>query len=208
VDAKHINIKTSSVYFDLLSATLSNVSREVVEAITDCLADAYFRRSSIFTFGNGGSASLASHVACDLAKGASDPASKRKGLRVTALTDNIPMITAWANDLSYDEVFAQQLRNFAEPGDVAMAISCSGNSPNVLKALSVARELGAMTIGLGGFAGGKMKSLCDICLVVPSDNMQIIEDVHLSVAHALFTIVRNRIAMEREARAVAAGMAR
>jgi D-sedoheptulose 7-phosphate isomerase len=103
-------------------------------------------------------------------------------------------MTAWANDSTYDMVFAEQLRNFISPMDVAFAISGSGNSPNVLRALEVAREAGAFTMGLTGFQGGKMKNLCDLCIIIPSENMQIIEDFHLSVAHALFSVIRQRLA--------------
>jgi D-sedoheptulose 7-phosphate isomerase len=101
-------------------------------------------------------------------------------------------------------VFSEQLRGLIQPGDIAFAISCSGNSRNVLKALEVARDAGALTIGLGGFEGGAMKSLCDVSLIVPSDNMQIIEDLHLSVAHCLFTLVRNQIVAEAPETVVAA----
>jgi D-sedoheptulose 7-phosphate isomerase len=125
-----------------------------------------------------------------------------------SLTDNLPLLTAWANDTSYDFVFAEQLRNFVEPGDVAFAISGSGNSPNVLHGLQTAREAGAYTIGLGGFEGGKMKSLCDLCIVIPSSNMQIIEDFHVSVTHALFTLVCNRIRSQTAAPHVLAAAAR
>jgi D-sedoheptulose 7-phosphate isomerase len=112
---------------------------------------------------------------------------------VLALTDNIPTMTAWANDSSYEDIFSEQLRNFVQPQDVAFAISGSGNSKNVLKALQVARKAGARTIGISGFQGGEMKSLCDICIVVPSENMQIIEDLHLAMAHAIFRIVSARM---------------
>jgi D-sedoheptulose 7-phosphate isomerase len=102
-------------------------------------------------------------------------------------------------------VFAEQLRNLVQSGDIAFAISCSGNSPNVLLALQVARELGAFNIGLSGFQGGEMKALCDLCVVVPSDNMQIIEDLHVGIAHALFTIIRHRISSSTPELARAAG---
>jgi D-sedoheptulose 7-phosphate isomerase len=103
------------------------------------------------------------------------------------------MMTAWANDARYEDIFAEQLINFVRRDDIAFAISGSGNSPNVLKALKVAREAGAFTIGLTGFQGGDMKDLCDLCLTVPSENMQIIEDLHLSVTHAVFTALRAKI---------------
>jgi D-sedoheptulose 7-phosphate isomerase len=192
-------------YFSALSRVILELSVERADEMALALVEAYDRRKTVFIFGNGGSASLASHFACDLGKGTSDPKSERKRLRVLALTDNIPTMTAWANDSSYDDIFSEQLKNLVQPGDIAFAISCSGNSPNVLKALRVAREMGATTIGLGGFQGGKMKGLCDICLVVPSDNMQIIEDLHLSVTHAVFTIVKNRISMASDTKALAVG---
>ena len=105
----------------------------------------------------------------------------------------MPILTAWANDVAYDEVFAQQLVNFIRAGDVVVAISASGNSPNILKALHVARQAGAVVLGLAGFGGGKMKSLCDTCAVIPSDNMQVIEDLHHAIAHSLFTVLRHDI---------------
>ena len=108
-------------------------------------------------------------------------------------SDNVALMTAWANDTCYERVFAEQLHNFVAPGDVALAISGSGNSPNVLCALEVAREAGAVNIGLTGFRGGDMKHLCDICIIIPSENMQIIEDLHLSVTHAIFSVIRQRL---------------
>lgn len=110
-----------------------------------------------------------------------------------ALTDNVPVMTAWANDSHYEDIFAEQLANFVRSGDVAFAISASGNSPNVLKALKVAKQAGSVTAGLTGFSGGRMLALCDACVVVRSDNMQIIEDVHVSVAHSIFTCIRDHI---------------
>jgi D-sedoheptulose 7-phosphate isomerase len=188
-------IKDAASYFDGLRETLAQLSELTIDRIARTVSKAYDDKKTIFLFGNGGSASLASHFACDLSKGTSAYCIGRKRLRAVALTDNVPTTTAWANDSSYDDIFAEQLRSFVEPGDIAFAISCSGNSRNVLKALAVARESGATTIGLGGFAGGKMKSLCDISLIVPSTNMQFIEDLHLSVAHCIFTLVCDRIAV-------------
>jgi D-sedoheptulose 7-phosphate isomerase len=168
-----------------------------LDQIVDMLMRAYEAGRMIYLFGNGGSAALASHFACDLGKGAANGSGQR--FRVLALTDNVPMMTAWANDARYDDIFAEQLVNFIGPQDIAMAISCSGNSPNVLKALKVARAAGAFTIGLTGFQGGKVKELCDLCAIVPSENMQIIEDLHLSSAHAIFTALRGKISQHSEA---------
>ena len=172
-------------YFDELQRVLAGLSHDAVNQIADVLVKANELGRTVYLFGNGGSASLASHFACDLGKGTAY-CNGGKRFRVLALTDNLPTLTAWANDAGYEDVFSEQLRNFVQPDDVAFAISGSGNSKNVLNALQVAREAGAMTIGITGFRGGKMKSLCDICVVVPSDNMQIIEDLHLSMAHAIF----------------------
>lgn len=178
-------------YFELLSSTIRNLPFDQIEQIAEILLCAYEQQRTIFIFGNGGSAALASHFACDLGKGAVNGSGKR--FRVMALTDNVPLMTAWANDVHYEDIFSEQLANFAGPGDVAFAISGSGNSPNVLKALRTAREAGSVTTGLTGFSGGRMVSLCDACIVVPCDNMQIIEDLHLCVAHSLFTCVRAKL---------------
>ena len=178
-------------YFDDVIQTIGKMPIATIEEIVTALMEAYESSRTIYLFGNGGSAALASHFACDLGKGASNGSSKR--FQALAFTDNVPMMTAWANDARYEDIFAEQLINFVRPDDITFAISGSGNSPNVLKALKVAREAGAFTIGLTGFQGGDMKDLCDLCLTVPSENMQIIEDLHLSVTHAVFTALRAKI---------------
>ena len=183
----------SRQYFEELLRVVAELPHDTIGQIAEELLKATQSSRMVYLFGNGGSASLASHFACDLGKGTSY-CSGGKRFRVLALTDNIPTMTAWANDSSYEDIFAEQLRNFVQPLDVAFAISGSGNSKNVLNALRVAREAGAITIGVTGFAGGEMRSLCDICAVVPSDNMQIIEDLHLSMAHSIFRIVSSRMA--------------
>lgn len=178
-------------YFDDVIQTIGKMPIATIEEIVTALMEAYESSRTIYLFGNGGSAALASHFACDLGKGASNGSSKR--FQALAFTDNVPMMTAWANDARYEDIFAEQLINFVRRDDITFAISGSGNSPNVLKALKVAREAGAFTIGLTGFQGGDMKDLCDLCLTVPSENMQIIEDLHLSVTHAVFTALRAKI---------------
>jgi len=180
-------------YLNRLGEVLRRLSHEQIDEICKVLLHAYETDRRIFLFGNGGSAALASHFACDLGKGISMHSNGAKRFRAIALTDNIPMMTAWANDSHYEDIFAEQMKNFVEPEDVAFAISASGNSRNVIKALEVARHAGGFCIGLGGYDGGKMKLLCDLCLVVPSDNMQLIEDLHLSIAHALFTTIRHKL---------------
>jgi D-sedoheptulose 7-phosphate isomerase len=180
-------------YFRMHYEILDSLPYEQIEEMTHQLWQACHQGRTVFSFGNGGSAALASHFACDLGKGTLIGLNGSKRFRVIALTDNLPLITAWANDTSYDDVFAEQLRSLAIVGDVALAISGSGNSGNVLRALEVARSSGCTTMGITGYSGGKMKALCDYCVVVPSDNMQIIEDFHLSVCHALFTSICRRI---------------
>jgi len=178
-------------YFEDVVQTIGKMPVATMEKIVTALMEAYESSRMIYLFGNGGSAALASHFACDLGKGASNGSNKR--FQVLAFTDNVPLMTAWANDARYEDIFAEQLINFVRPDDITFAISGSGKSPNVLKALRVAREAGAFTIGLTGFQGGDMKDLCDLCLTVPSDNMQIIEDLHLSITHAVFTALRAKI---------------
>jgi D-sedoheptulose 7-phosphate isomerase len=184
-------------YFEGLSRVLETLPVQTIDMVVDELMRAYETEATIFLFGNGGSAALASHFACDLGKGTVNGIPKR--FRVLALTDNVPLMTAWANDSKYDDIFAEQMSNFIRPHDIAFAISGSGNSPNVLTALRTARDAGAFTIGLTGFQGGQMKVICDLCVVIPSNNMQMIEDLHLCVAHSLFTAVRQRIGKSTEA---------
>jgi D-sedoheptulose 7-phosphate isomerase len=178
-------------YLLQLQSVIDRLDTDVVDRLVEAIWSGYLRSRTVFLFGNGGSAALASHLACDLGKGTIN--GHRKRLRAVCLSDNVPMMTAWANDLNYQEVYAEQLKNLIEPGDMAVAISGSGNSMNVVRGLEVAREAGATTMVLTGYDGGRVKSVADICLIVPSDNMQHIEDAHLCVAHAIFTSVRHRM---------------
>jgi D-sedoheptulose 7-phosphate isomerase len=187
-----VEILGARQYFEELQRVIAGLSHERLDQMADTLVKAYESGRVVYTFGNGGSASLASHLACDLGKGTAY-CNGGKRFRVLALTDNLTTLTAWANDSSYEDVFSEQLRSFVQPQDVAFAISGSGNSKNVLNALQVAREAGATTLGISGFQGGQMKSLCDICVVVPSNNMQIIEDIHLAMAHSIFRMVYSRM---------------
>jgi D-sedoheptulose 7-phosphate isomerase len=184
-------IVNSASYLAATRDVLSRLDSDLIDRISEVIWQAYNQGRTVYLFGNGGSAALASHIACDLAKGT--VASGRRRLRAVSLTDNISLLTAWANDTHYEEIFAEQLHNVVEAGDVVLAISSSGNSRNVVRGLEVAREAGATTIALTGFNGGKVKGLSDLCVVVPSDNVQYIEDAHLSVTHAIFTATRHRI---------------
>ena len=135
----------------------------------------------IYSIGNGGSASTASHFVNDMGKGASLGRDKR--FKVIPLTDNVAWMTALSNDLSYDDVYVEQLKNFAEPGDLLLAISGSGNSENVLRAVRYANEVGCVSVGFTGFEGGQLKELVDHCVVVASDHMGRIEDMHVILQH-------------------------
>jgi D-sedoheptulose 7-phosphate isomerase len=187
-----VEIPRAEIYLQKVSLVLKRLPFAEIDRVTDVLWNAYQGSRSVYIFGNGGSAALASHCACDFGKGTIVNGSRR--FRVLALTDNVPLMTAWANDARYEDIFSEQLRSLVQTNDVLFAISGSGNSPNVLNGLQAGRELGACTIGLTGFQGGKLKALCDICVVVPSDNMQVVEDLHLSVTHSIFTSFRERIA--------------
>lgn len=184
-------------YLRDLKRTLDCLPLGEIEQVCEVLFEAYQRGKTVYLFGNGGSAALASHMACDLGKGtfAPDhiPLPGVKRFKVLSLTDNVPMMSAWANDTSYENIFAEQLANFIEPSDVAFGISGSGNSPNVLRALEIAQRKSAVRIGLTGFQGGKLKELVDYAIVVRSNSMQHIEDTHLVIAHIIFQGLQTRI---------------
>ena len=178
-------------YFRDLTGLVSQLPYDAITRIVSIFLEAFAEQSTVYVFGNGGSAASASHLMCDINKGASAGEGKRP--RVMALTDNASLITAWANDFGYERIFSEQLKTFIKPRDVAFAISTSGDSPNVLLALETAREYGAITIGLGGCQGGQMKSLCDVCAIIPSDNVQLVEDLHHAMIHSIFVAVRENL---------------
>jgi D-sedoheptulose 7-phosphate isomerase len=186
-----------SAYLDTLKGILNRLPLAETQRAVDCLFRAYQADQTVFTFGNGGSAALASHLAVDLGKGTHIPGPAAlagvKRLKAHSVVDNMPMLTAWANDTAYADVFSGQMENFIQPGDIAFGISGSGNSPNVLRALELARRVGATTIGLTGCGGGKMKALLDCPIVVPSDHMQQVEDAHVILAHLIFLGLKEKI---------------
>jgi D-sedoheptulose 7-phosphate isomerase len=179
-------------YLDEVAKTLERMEKDLpfkAEEIVSAFVKARDCGKHIYICGNGGSASTASHMASDLNKGANRKDAPR--FKAVALTDNIPAMLAWANDLSYDDIFVEQLKNHLEEGDVVVGISGSGNSPNVLKALHYANDKGALTIGLSGFGGGKLAQVAKTCYVVPNNTMQQIEDLHLVIEHMLSLILRD-----------------
>jgi D-sedoheptulose 7-phosphate isomerase len=185
-------LTTSQLYLKELADALTRFEGTTMEHIVDVLFEVYLNGTDVYIIGNGGSAALASHFACDLAKNVTFANGHRR-LRALSLTDNFSLMSAWSNDVSYESVFVEQLRNFLRSSDTVIAISGSGNSPNVLRALEFAREMGAKTVGITGRDGGKVAPLCDPCLIVPSNNMQIIEDLHTVTIHGVSSALYNRI---------------
>jgi D-sedoheptulose 7-phosphate isomerase len=166
-----------------LLAAVEAIDLEKVAQAIDWFREARAAGRSIFVCGNGGSASTASHFACDMVKGASFGRPSR--FRIQALTDSLPTITAYANDVSYEAVFAEQLKNFARPGDLVMAISGSGNSPNVIRAIEYANSIGCRTLALTGRDGGRLGALAQLNLQVSVPHMGRIEDAHLIICHMI-----------------------
>lgn len=162
---------------------------ENIAQVVELLEETRLKGKRVFIFGNGGSAATASHFAADLSKGAISKGKPR--IKAFALTDNVPLLSAWANDTAYENVFAEQLENFIEMGDIAIGISGSGNSQNVLNGVKVAKAKGATTIGFIGFDGGKLKHLVDLAIIVPNHNMEQVEDIHLLLEHVITTCLRN-----------------
>jgi D-sedoheptulose 7-phosphate isomerase len=167
---------------DLLKA-IDTIDLAKVEQAIQWFKDARAGRKHIFVCGNGGSAATASHFACDIVKGASF--NRQARFRIMALTDQLPTLTAYANDVSYDCVFVEQLKNFANPGDLFMGISGSGNSPNVLRAIEYANQAGCRTLALTGRDGGKLGPLAQLNIQVPVPHMGRIEDAHMIVCHMI-----------------------
>lgn len=178
-------------YISHLQGVLERLILADVKASIDAIMEAYYAEKQIFVIGNGGSASTASHIACDLGKGTSVPGKPR--FRVISLTDNVATMTAWSNDLSYEDVFVEQLQNLVNPGDVVIGISASGNSENVLRAMRYASEIGCKTVGWSGFGGGQLAEICDINVVVDSNLYGPVEDVHLILNHILHAWIREEL---------------
>jgi D-sedoheptulose 7-phosphate isomerase len=180
-----------SNYFRKVSETLDKIDINAVSKLIDRIYECYEKENTVYIFGNGGSASTASHVAGDFMKGISYGLEKR--FRVICLNDSIPSITAISNDLTYDEVFYEQLKTFLRRDDIVIGISGSGNSVNVIKALNYARELGSTVVGFCGYKGGKLKELADILILAPVSDMEITEDIHIIIFHAIKQAINKKL---------------
>ena len=174
-----------------LGRLLDGVSIEQIERFVELLLEAQATGRRVYVIGNGGSAATASHLACDLSKSTLIPGVAP--LRVQALADNVPLLTAWANDTCYERVFAEQLAGLVDADDLVIAISASGRSPNILAALKVAAERGARTVALLGFDGGTARDLVELALHIPSEDYGLIEAAHLALGQALTAEVRQAL---------------
>ena len=181
-------MELAPTYLTQMQQILAALPVDLIYRAGEILLDARRRGVQVFTLGNGGSAANASHIACDLSKSAIREDLPR--FRVISLVDNVPLATAWANDTGYENIFAAQLENLLQPEDVVIALSGSGRSPNVIRAVRLARKRGATVIGLTGYDGGLLKDLSDPCIVVPSYCMEQVEDTHLIIGHMLSTHLR------------------
>lgn len=171
----------AKAYVNNLSRVLRELALDKLVPVFEILEEAYTERRQVFLAGNGGSAATALHMANDLMKGVAKKGGC--GFRAIALSDNVSTITAIANDESYDEIFAGQLMVLAQPADVLIVFSASGNSPNIIRAAEVARRTQLTTIGFLGMGGGRVASLVDIAVVVPAKDYGPIEDVHMMLDH-------------------------
>jgi D-sedoheptulose 7-phosphate isomerase len=178
-------------YTGQVAAALQALPEATLLEISAALEEARATGRQIFTVGNGGSAAAASHMVCDFAKNTRENGKNR--VRALCLNDNLPSVMAYANDEGYEVIFSEQLLALGQPGDLLITISGSGNSANILKVIETARQMQIKVIGLTGFQGGKMKALTDLCLVVPSDSMEVIEDVHLIINHLLAGLLRGAV---------------
>src|SRR6516164_2812946 len=190
---------TVRAFLERAGQELLRVDPAEIQKLADWIYDCYQRRKFVFVIGNGGSGSNASHFCEDLGKctlrRADFDNDRKKRLRILSLTDNTPYILAWANDEGFERVFAEQLKNLASPGDLLIAISGSGNSPNVLRAVDWANKNGLKTFGCTGFDGGKLRKLAQQSLHVPLDDMGIVESIHLTAFHWVVDNLHARISL-------------
>jgi D-sedoheptulose 7-phosphate isomerase len=187
-------------YLDNLTGLLNGVDMAQVEEMVEALLEAWRQGKRVLLMGNGGSSSSVSHIVNDLQKCIHLEAGRP--LRTLCLSDCTPLMMAWANDTAWDNIFAPQVECWAEPGDVVIGVSGSGSSMNVINGIEAANRQGATTFGLAGFQGGKLKQAARRCLVVSSDNMQRIEDVHMVLLHVVFSALMERAKAEAQGAAV------
>ena len=185
-------------YFNNLKQTIDKIDRLEIQNFINLLEHSRELGKTIYIMGNGGSASTASHFCCDFNKGVSYGKSLSKRYKCICLNDNVATMMAYANDVSYDDVFVEQLKNFVEAGDLVIGISGSGNSENVVRAINYANSKGAETISLTGYSGGILKNISKHTLHMPIDNMQIAEDLHMIMFHLTVSLLFQTLVDERK----------
>lgn len=182
-----------SKYKKTISDVLDTVEEDEINKFMDMLMEAYENDRFVYVIGNGGSAANASHLAQDLAKGTRHSIEQKKRIKALSLTDNTPFLTAQGNDEGYESIFEQQLRTFAAPGDYLIAISGSGNSPNIIKAIEWANSNGIKTIGITGYDGGKLKKMAAHTVHVPLNEMCTAESIHSIIFHYVILEIREKL---------------
>lgn len=185
------NLSNIEYYVDTLSKTLEQMDKGPINDAIESLISAYESESTVYIFGNGGSGSTASHIVCDFNKGISMHFDKK--FHFVCLNDNVATMLAIANDWSYDDIFQMQLEGRLKKGDVVIAISGSGNSKNILKAVDYAKSMGNIVISLTGYNGGKLMPVSDVAIRAPIDDMQKTEDIHMMVLHMIAKIISDRL---------------
>ncbi len=188
-------------YFAELEQMMRAISLPHLKKVLGILEEGYHNGHRIFVMGNGGSAATASHFALDLSKNTIMPGAPR--VKAISLTDHVPLITAWSNDTHYEHIFAEQLANMIEPGDMVVGISASGNSANVINAVKLARQNRAATIGLLGAKGGKLKDIVDAYVLAPGQNIEQEEDAHLILTHVITRYMREVVSTYAQTLALA-----
>ncbi len=190
-------------YFSGMEEVIRDISRESIDSVVELLFEAWKNERTVFIFGNGGSASTATHFASDLAK--STIVDGKKRFRAIGLTDNIPLVSAWTNDSGFESIFSEQLKNLIRRGDVVIAISVHGGkgrdkaalwSQNLIRAIQLAKDYGCKSIGFSGFDGGLLKEMADACIVVPSSSTQHVESFHMALEHLICGCLREKIEKE------------
>lgn len=177
-------------YITELKCLLDAVDRDEIQKMVDWIFEAWQNDRRVILMGNGGSSASVSHIVADLQKNIQ--LETGRALRTICLTDCTPLLSAWANDSRWDNVFAPQVACWAEPGDIVIGVSGSGNSMNVINGVEEANRIGARTIGLAGYQGGKLKDTAEFCIVAASNSMQRIEDIHMILLHVVFCAVVER----------------
>ena len=190
-------------YFKETAEIIQRVDARDVNKAVDVLFQAWKQGKHVFVMGNGGSAATATHFTCDLLKPTHTPGEER--FKAICLNDNVPVMSAWINDVGWDHLYVGQLENFMQKGDILVGFSVHGGSlrdedamwsQNMLKAIKFAKEKGAKTIGIAGFDGGAMKKYCDVCIVVPEESTPHVEGLHMVVHHAIISALKKKMGVK------------